>query len=145
MTDISGITSNSAAPVSASTGIAGNQQFSTDMFLQLLVTQLRYQDPMSGGQDTGELITQLTMFTLLEQVVKLQQTVESQAQFQGNQQALNLLNREVEVAGADGAPVRGLVSAVDLSSAVPYLTVDGYDYPLSALLRVEGGSEEDDQ
>lgn len=124
-------------------GLSGNQGFNTDLFLQLLVTQLRYQDPMSEGQDTGEMITQLTMFSLLEQVVKLQQTVDEQSLLQSNQQALNLLGKEAEVTGTGGQPVKGLVSAVDLSSAKPYLKIGDEHYPLSALLRVEGGEAED--
>jgi len=140
MTDITAVNQATAAQSSASVGIASNQQFSTDLFLQLLVTQLRYQDPMSGGQDPGELITQLTMFTLLEQVVKMQQTVDQQALMQGNQQALTLLNQEVEAIGIDGKPFKGTVSAVDISSSRPYLRIGEYDYPLSSILRVEGGS-----
>jgi len=139
MTDITAV--SSAAPIS-SAGQITNQQFSTDLFLQLLVTQLRYQDPMSGSQDTGELITQLTMFTMLEQVVKLQQTVDEQAHYLGNQQALNMLNRQVEVIGPDGALISGEATAVDLRSTGARITVGDFDYPLSAVIRVEGGSRD---
>ncbi len=139
MNDITAVNQATSAQSSSSVGIAGNQQFSTDMFLQILVTQLRYQDPMSGGQDTGEMITQLTMFTLLEQVVKLQQAVDQQSQMQGNQQALALLNQEVEATGIDGMPFTGTVSAVDISGSTPYLRIGEYYYPLSSILRVEGG------
>lgn len=124
-------------------GLTANQGFDTDLFLQLLVTQLRYQDPMSEGQDTGEMITQLTMFSLLEQVVKLQQAFEEQSFMLGNQQALSLLGKEVKVAGPGGEPVTGTVSAVDFSGSKPYLKIGEDDYPLSALLRVEGGEAQD--
>ncbi len=139
MTDITAVNQATAASTSASVGIAGNQQFSTDMFLQILVTQLRYQDPMSGGQDTGEMITQLTMFTLLEQVVKLQQAVDQQSHMQGNQQALALLNQEVEAIGIDGRSITGTVSAVDISGSKPYLLIGEYYYPLGSILSVQGG------
>jgi flagellar basal-body rod modification protein FlgD len=142
MTDITAVNQATAAQSASSLGIAGNQQFSTDMFLQLLVTQLRHQDPMSESQDTGELITQLTMFTLLEQVVKLQQTADEQSLMQSNQQALTLLNREVEAVGIDGKPFSGTVSAVDISGSKPYLRIGEYDYPLSSILRVEGGDSD---
>lgn len=145
MSDITALNQAASVQAGAPVGLASNQQFSTDLFLQLLVTQLRYQDPMSGSQDTGELITQLTMFTMLEQVIKLQQTVEEQSAMQGNQQALNLLNRRVEVAGIDGSALSGTVSAVEFRSSGPYITVGDYDYPLSALLRVEGGDTENGQ
>ena len=140
--DVSATNQAATTQYTSGTGLAGNQQFSTDLFLQLLVTQLRYQDPMSESQDTGELITQLTMFTLLEQVVKLQQTVDQQSLMQSNQQALSVLGKEVEVTGIDGLPLRGTVSAVDISGSRPYLKIGEYDYPLSSLLRVEGGDNE---
>ncbi len=122
-----------------------NQQFDTDLFLQLLVTQLRYQDPMSEGQDTGEMITQLSMFTLLEQVIQLQDTVERHAASQDKQQALSLLNQQVEVRGYDGAVVSGTVSAIDFSSIGPILTIGDREYSLNSVTRVEGGSTEDGQ
>jgi len=140
--DVSATNQAATTQYTSATGLAGNQQFSTDLFLQLLVTQLRYQDPMSESQDTGELITQLTMFTLLEQVVKLQQTVDQQSLMQSNQQALSVLGKEVEVTGIDGLPLRVTVSAVDISGSRPYLKIGEYDYPLSSLLRVEGGDNE---
>jgi flagellar basal-body rod modification protein FlgD len=137
--------SSSASTIgsSSTTSSLSNQQFSTDLFLQLLVTQLRYQDPMSGGgQDPGEMITQLSTFTMLEQIVKLQQTVEQMAFAQSNQQALGLLNQQVEVTGIDGLPTSGTVKAVEFREVGPYITVGDYDYPLSSLIRVEGGDDE---
>ena len=132
---------STASPV----GQMPNQQFNTDLFLQLLVTQLRYQDPMSGSQDTGEMITQLSMFTLLEQVVQIQAAVEKQALVQDRQQALSLLNRQVEVYSPDGEIVGGTVSAVEFTGAGAQLTIGDRDYPLSSLIRVEGVSTEDGQ
>ena len=61
---------------SSSTGAKKNTELGTDTFLQLLVTQMRYQDPLSGGQDMGEFMNQVAQFTMLERVVKLQQTLE---------------------------------------------------------------------
>ncbi|MGM0653007.1 MAG: flagellar hook assembly protein FlgD [Bacillota bacterium] len=147
MVDITGAAGSTAADVSMAetTTQVPNQQFDTDMFLQLLVTQLRYQDPMSEAQDTGEMITQLSMFTLLEQVIQLQDTVEKHAASQDKQQSLNLLNQQVEVRGHDGSPINGTVSAVDFSSTGPILTIGDQEYPLNSVTRVEGGSTEDGQ
>ncbi|MEW5785299.1 MAG: flagellar hook capping FlgD N-terminal domain-containing protein [Bacillota bacterium] len=136
---ISGVTATGGS-TTASAQSRPVQEMGTNLFLQLLVTQLRYQDPMSGSQDTGELITQLTLFTLLEQVVKLQQTVENQSKAQEQFNALNLLNRQVTVVGSDGSTVFGTVSAVFYSGSTPYITVQGLDYPLSAIVRVGDGS-----
>jgi flagellar basal-body rod modification protein FlgD len=129
--------SQAGAQVPAETNRNQQKQiFGTDLFLQLLVAQLRYQDPMSGSQDTGQMITQMTLFTLLEQVVKLQQTVELQSRAQEQFNALNLLNSKVTVVGADGSEVSGIVTAIHYDDNTPYLTVQGADYPLSAVIRV---------
>lgn len=147
MVDISGAAGTQAADhtLAGTRTEVPNQQFDTDLFLQLLVTQLRYQDPMSEGQDTGEMITQLSMFTLLEQVVQLQDTVEKHAAAQDKQQALTLLNQQVEVRGYDGGTVSGTVSAIDFSSTGPLLTIGDQEYALSSVIRVQGGSTEDGQ
>ncbi len=142
MTDITGINQAASTAGSSPAGKMPGQEFDSDLFLQLLVTQLRYQDPLSETQDTGDMITQLTMFTLLEQVVSLQQTVEKQSESLDKQHALGLLNQEVEVAGSGDESVSGIVSAVEFRSAGPYLTVGENDYPLSALIRARGGGTE---
>ena len=146
MVDITGATGTQADySLSGATTQVPNQQFDTDLFLQLLVTQLRYQDPMSEAQDTGEMITQLSMFTLLEQVIQLQDTVEKHAASQDKLQALNFLNMQDEVRSYDGGTISGTVSAVNFSSTGPILTVGGHEYALGSVIRVEGGSTEDGQ
>lgn len=111
----------------------------SDLFLQLLVAQMRYQNPLSGEQDTGEMITQLALFSMLEQVVKVQQSLESQEYAAAQTAALNLLDRQVEVVDGSGMPATGTVTAVSFWAGQPLLMVEGQEYPYSALMRVEGG------
>jgi flagellar basal-body rod modification protein FlgD len=47
-----------------------------DAFLQLLVTQLRHQDPTQPKAD-GEFIAQLAQFSSLEQLTQIQKTLET--------------------------------------------------------------------
>jgi len=70
----------------------------------------------------------------------MQATVEKQALAQDRQQALSLLNKEVDVFGFDGETVSGTVTAIEFTGTGPQLTINGREYPLSSLLRVEGGS-----
>ena len=51
MTVVNGVSpySNTRAVQSTSTESNRSQELGQDLFLQLLVTQLRYQDPLSGG------------------------------------------------------------------------------------------------
>ncbi len=132
-----------AASGTASKGESGESKtgMGSDLFLQLLVAQMRYQNPLSGEQDTGQMITQLALFTMLEQVIKVQQGLENQGYASARSGALNLLNRTVELIDDEGVLVSGPVTAVSFRGGQPLVTVNGQDYYCSALTRVEGGAE----
>ena len=53
-----------------------------DAFLQLLVTQLRHQDPTQPKAD-GEFIAQLAQFSSLEQLTQIQKTLEDMSKALG--------------------------------------------------------------
>jgi len=114
----------------------------TDTFLKLLVTQMRYQDPFSGGEDMGDFMNQVAQFTMLERVIKLQQTLEDFVAQQAPTQALGLLNKTVEVKGEDGEKLRGEVTAVRFQEGLPLLKVMGKEYPLKSVTLVEGAPED---
>lgn len=113
----------------------------TDTFLKLLVTQMRYQDPFSGGQDMGDFMSQIAQFTMLERIIKLQQTVEDFAAQQGPVQSLHLLNQMVEVKDEYGQMQWGEVTGIRFEDGKPLLRVNGKEFSLQALQRVEGGRE----
>ncbi len=145
MSYISGITPQTvdAASTPAQAARTG-QEIDKDLFLKLLVTQLKHQDPLSEQQDMGDMITQLTLFTLVEQVTAMQQALDSQKDSSDSAMVLGLLNREVTLEDEYGFVVNGVVSAINFVSQRPYLTVNGYEFPFSSVIRVEGGSGEDD-
>jgi len=60
--------SNYAATQTTSTG--SNSSLDKDAFLQLLVTQLQYQDPLDP-QDNSEYVAQLAQFSALEQMTNM--------------------------------------------------------------------------
>ena len=88
------------------------------------------------------MITQLALFTMLEQVIKVQQSLENQGYAAARSGALNLLNRTVEVVDQEGTIFSGPVTAVSFRGAQPLLTVNGQEYPYSALIKVEGGPDD---
>lgn len=57
-------------------GSAGNEAntLGQDAFLQILVAQLKYQDPLQPMQDR-EFISQMALFSTVEQLTRLNQTV----------------------------------------------------------------------
>ena len=68
------------SPTSPSSTIPGrNDELGKDEFLQLLVTQLRYQDPLNP-MDSTAFASQLAEFSGLEQLIKLNERFERQAE-----------------------------------------------------------------
>jgi flagellar basal-body rod modification protein FlgD len=69
--------SNSSNKDKAAAEVAARETaLGRDAFLNLLVTQLRHQDPLQPQAD-GEFIAQLAQFSSLEQLTQIQQTLEA--------------------------------------------------------------------
>lgn len=115
---------------------SSGMELGTDTFLKLLITQMRYQDPFSGGQDMGEFMNQVAQFTMLERLLQLQQTMEASAQQQGYTQALNLLNKNVEI-NDNGFIFKGEVAAVRFVDGTPRVRVNGAEYSLDMITMIE--------
>jgi len=94
-----------------------------DDFLNLLVTQLKMQDPLNPKQDT-EFIAQMAQFSALEQSKAMQQDMAAL-------QANSLIGRAVEVNNQDGTTTQGVVSAVQIVAGTPQLIIDGEAFALS--------------
>ncbi|MGI5876839.1 MAG: flagellar hook capping FlgD N-terminal domain-containing protein [Dethiobacteria bacterium] len=116
----------------------GTMDLGTDTFLKLMVTQMRYQDPFSGGQNMEDFMSQVAQFTLLERVFSLQKTLEEHTAAQAPYQALNLLNRTVEVQDEHGNITRGEVTSVRFENGMPLLKVGEKEYSFKAVTVVEG-------
>ncbi len=82
---------------SVSTAATGNQSLGKDAFLQLLVTQLKNQDPLSP-QDNGAFVAQLAQFSSLEGINTLNDSVNAiSSNFSSSQalQASSLVGRSI--------------------------------------------------
>ncbi len=58
-----------------------NNQFGTDMFLTLLITQLRNQNPLEP-LNANEFVNQLLQFNTLEQLIGIREAVEQNLETQ---------------------------------------------------------------
>ena len=76
-----GQTTNTAAGTTAAPSVR-ETQLGRDAFLQLLVTQLKHQDPTKPQAD-GEFIAQLAQFSSLEQLTHIQQTLDAMSRAMG--------------------------------------------------------------
>jgi flagellar basal-body rod modification protein FlgD len=106
-----------------------------DAFLQLLVTQMKYQDPLNPNTDT-EYIAQLATFSQLEQLQNLSKT-------SANSQALSLVGKEViiktENSSGSTTYVSGRVDFVTMSGSKTQLSINGSLYSFDQLESVIDG------
>jgi flagellar basal-body rod modification protein FlgD len=65
-----------AAPNAAPPAVPANQFVSKDTFLQLLVAQLKNQDPLKP-QDGSAFVAQLAQFSTLEQTIASRQSLDA--------------------------------------------------------------------
>lgn len=138
MTEVNGIRAAAAVPAARKTGAM--QELGKDVFLQLLVTQLRYQDPLNP-QDNSAFVAQMAQFTALEQLQNANAALGRLLDLQAGAQAPALLGRLVTVLGDSGL-VTGVVRAVEFTAGKPWLVLDGGRFGMEALQKVSGGEED---
>ena len=135
---VTGTAPTAGAPVPFSTQ-SGSASADKDMFLKLLVAQMKYQDPMNPT-DSSEFLSQSAQFTALE---KMSTTAEQVTQLVGLQMAFgasSLVGRTVTYPMEDGTSVSGSVSSVKFTSNGPILTVDGVEVNFNEVTAVGDGS-----
>jgi flagellar basal-body rod modification protein FlgD len=109
------------------------------MFLQLLVAQMRNQDP-ANPTDSSEFLAQTAQFTALE---KMQQVADQTSQLVALQVAFgasSMVGRTVSYAGPDGAMLSGVVSSVRFEATGPVLQVNGEDVHFAEVQSVGDGT-----
>lgn len=108
--------------------------FSQDTFLQLLVTQLKYQDPLNP-QESHEFVAQLANFSTLEQMAQINKQFQTLLEFA----VTGLIGRTVTVQDSTDPSgfVTGVVKGITYFADGPAVKVNGKDYPFSAVQNVQ--------
>lgn len=124
MTSIAQAAAASATTTSSTTSASANPntQIGTNTFLQLMVTQLQHQDPLSPT-DSSQYLTQMAQFTALEQETNTATSTAQLATQNTSNEALSLLGKTVSYLDPTGALQTGQVNAIDLTGKTPTLTV----------------------
>lgn len=97
----------------------GNSEMGQDQFLQLLVAQLQYQDPLNPMEDK-EFTAQLAQFSSLEQLTNINSGIESLTEGTERQEmlsAVSFIGKEVRAEGQTVSKMDGKISDV-------YFTLD---------------------
>ena len=138
---------------SGTTPDAGKKELDGETFLNLLVAQLRYQDP-TAPMDTSQMMAQTTQLAMMEQMTTLSSTMTESFALQMRSTASEFVGQEIIYVDADGEVQGGLVTGASFASAVPTVTVNGLAVPLDAVLGLgkipgadgpaaDGGTESD--
>lgn len=108
------------------------QTMDSEVFMSLLVTQLRNQDP-SSPMDTNQMISQTTQLAMMEKLTALSATNDENFSLQMRMAAAALVGQEVSYDDENGASVTGIATSVSYAGPVPQVTVGGKEIALDAI------------
>lgn len=137
---VDGVTydASSYAASQKTSSTSSNSTMGKDAFLQLLVTQMQYQDPLDP-QDNSEYLSQLAQFSALEQMSNVADGLTEVSKLVSNidtsvlvGQLSSMIGQTVSwsntVADADGKPttvtMEGTIKGVSISDGYPSLQVE---------------------
>jgi flagellar basal-body rod modification protein FlgD len=115
-------------PSAASQSTNSSSTLTQANFLQLLVTQMTSQDPLSPVSDT-DMAAQMAQFSALQTAQATDTDVKVL-------QANTLLGRTVTVTATSGTQVSGPVSAVQFQAGTPQVVVNGTSYALNQIASI---------
>lgn len=122
-------------PFQAGTPAASGAQEDKQMFLELMVAQLRYQDPLNPT-DSGEFLAQSAQFTALE---KMQDVADRTGALLGAQMAFGastLVGRHVTYVDEAGESFTGTIDGVTFGVQGPVFDIGGAEVPLALITSV---------
>lgn len=104
----------------------------SEVFMSLLVTQLRYQDP-SAPMDTNQMMSQSVQLSMMEKMTELTAGAKESFSLQMRSAAAQIIGTEVSYTLADGTKGAGVASAVSFADGVPTVTVGDAKVPLDLI------------
>ena len=134
---------NNTAASSSTTGTNGKTSaqigaaagMGKDDFMQLLIAQLKNQDPMKPMEDK-EFITQLAQFSSLETMEKMTKQMEDLTGSQMLVQAATLIGKQVTAKLETGEVVTGTISQVKMISGQPTAVINGKEIDTSLITQI---------
>jgi flagellar basal-body rod modification protein FlgD len=136
------------ATEAVTTGMFGTTATSTgkspaadkEMFLQLLVAQMRYQDPMNPT-DSSQFLAQSAQFTALEKMQDVADKTAQLFQAQVSFGASGLIGKTVSYNDANGVKQTSVVHGVTFGNDGPVLDVGAKDpLPIASVLSISDGT-----
>ncbi len=129
------VVNNTSTTAATSANSKNGSTLDKDAFLQLLVAQMKYQDPLEPTSNT-EYVAQYATFSQVESLQNMSTSME-------NQNALTLVGKyvtmDVQTASGSTTTVSGRVDYVEKTGDDTYLYIDGTPYNYANLNTVWDG------
>ena len=140
--DITGISANDPIYGSA----VSESQLDKGAFMDLLVTQMKNQDPLEPSKNE-EMLAQLAQFSSLEQMEELNENIFGLAVLQQSNALMaqltnssSLIDKSVQyVDPTTGDELWGTVQSVKIEEGLAVLNINGTDVPLAGIIEVGPG------
>jgi flagellar basal-body rod modification protein FlgD len=129
---------NNQAPASlytSGTATPANNQMNAQMFLNLLITQLKSQDP-SSPMDSNSMITQTSQLASMQALATMSDTDTSNFSLQQRESASQLIGLTASYQDANGNTQSGVVTGATFTGSTPTVTIGGVSVDLSSLTQV---------
>lgn len=116
----------------------GTTKMDGDVFLKLMLEQLKYQDPMDPV-DNKEFLAQQAQFTQVSETQKLNSSI---TQNNNMMQTLALVGKEVTMTDPNDSTktITGTVSEASFDSTDSAITVNGTEYPATSVISVRNAT-----
>lgn len=112
-------------------------ELGADTFLQLLVAQLKYQDPTSPAEGT-EFLAQTAQFTMVEKLTEIAEQTRASELVSRNLAAASMVGQTIGWLADDGTAGEGTVTRARLTADGPLLTVGELEVPLERVTAIGG-------
>ena len=115
------------------------KEMDSDVFLKLMMEQLKYQDPMSP-MDNKEFLAQQAQFTQVSETQELNENIIAN---NGIMQTLAMVGKEVTLMDPNNPQetITGKVTEAGFSGNSSAITVNGEQYPISLIKSVREASD----
>ena len=111
-----------------------------DQFMQLLMAQLRNQNPLEP-MSYKDLMGQITQLNSLQELQKISASIQARDKSSGLTEAVGLIGKTVNYTQENGETGSGLVTGVSMLKNEVLLWIGETTIPLSAVSSVEAGGK----
>lgn len=115
-----------------------NMHIDQEGFLRIMAASISNPSMSGGGEGESQTdyLGQIAQFNMLDQLGQVTTTLQNTMLMTQQQQAINLVGKDVTLAGEDAQLVNGVVEKVRFSNGYATILVNGVEYGLNNLLEI---------